>query len=57
MASCSSASASARSEAAATLTRWMQDGKPVEQTRTVEVQANSWQRVDFTRPETPPAEK
>ncbi|HEY7424470.1 MAG TPA: TIGR03000 domain-containing protein [Gemmataceae bacterium] len=35
--------------------RWMQDGKPVEQTRNVHVQANSWQQVDLTRPEKPAA--
>jgi uncharacterized protein (TIGR03000 family) len=34
--------------------RWTEDGKPVEQTRSVHVQANSWQVVDFTRSETSP---
>ncbi len=35
--------------------RWTDNGKPVEQTRTVQVQANAWQAVDFTKPEMPAA--
>jgi uncharacterized protein (TIGR03000 family) len=33
--------------------RWMENGRPVEQNRSVKVQANSYQVVDFTRPQTP----
>lgn len=33
--------------------RWMENGKPVEQTRSIHVQANAWQVVDFTKPEMP----
>ena len=35
--------------------RWMENGRPVEQTRSVRVQANSWKVVDFTRSEAPEA--
>jgi len=35
--------------------RWNENGKTVEQTRTVPVQANDWKTVDFTQPE-PPAQ-
>jgi uncharacterized protein (TIGR03000 family) len=35
--------------------RWTENGKPVEQARTVHVQANAWQVVDFTKPEMPAA--
>jgi uncharacterized protein (TIGR03000 family) len=32
--------------------RWQENGKIVEQVRTAHVQANSWQTLDFTKPET-----
>lgn len=31
--------------------RWQENGKTVEQTRTAHVQANNWQAIDFTKPE------
>jgi uncharacterized protein (TIGR03000 family) len=37
--------------------RWTEDGKPVEQTRSVHVQANAWQVIDFTKPQMPAAPK
>jgi uncharacterized protein (TIGR03000 family) len=33
--------------------RWMRDGKPVEEVRTVHVQANGWQQIDLTKQEPP----
>jgi uncharacterized protein (TIGR03000 family) len=33
--------------------RWTQDGKTVEQTRTIPVWANLWRPIDFTQPEPP----
>ncbi|HEY7313298.1 MAG TPA: hypothetical protein VH643_28370 [Gemmataceae bacterium] len=30
--------------------RWLENGKPVEQTRTVDVSARDMTRVDFTKP-------
>jgi uncharacterized protein (TIGR03000 family) len=36
--------------------RWTENGKTVEETRTVHVQANTWQRIDFTKVE-PSADK
>lgn len=37
--------------------RWMADGKPVEQVRTAHVQANTWQTLDFTKPESAASNK
>jgi uncharacterized protein (TIGR03000 family) len=36
--------------------RWMENGKPVEQTRSVHVHANDREVVDFTKPQMPSAE-
>ncbi len=33
--------------------RWTENDKPVEQTRSVHVQANAWQVIDFTKPQMP----
>ncbi len=33
--------------------RWMLDGTMVEEVRTVHVQANTWQTIDFTKPQPP----
>jgi uncharacterized protein (TIGR03000 family) len=30
--------------------RWVENGEPVEQTRSIRVQANSWKVIDFTKP-------
>jgi uncharacterized protein (TIGR03000 family) len=37
--------------------RWQENGKTVEQVRTVHVQANDWKPVDFTKPEPPTKEE
>src|SRR5215469_1210669 len=34
--------------------RWLENGKPVEQTRTIDVSANRISRVDFTQPKRQP---
>ena len=33
--------------------RWMENGRPVEQARSIHVQADAWKVIDFTKPQTP----